>query len=132
MSTDTTNPRMGRINLPVPMELKSLAVKAAHESGMNLETWVAKALQRQAKETLMNNAWRGMIDRIRLDIEAAGASRVSIGQLVAAGLGDEDSPYSSVSQFADEIQMQMMKLGIIVSSTWTGDGVRSYIDVRKV
>lgn len=118
MSTDTNKPRMGRINLPVPMHLKSLAVKAAHESGMNLETWVAEALERQAKDTLLEKAWKRLIDQLYQELRVHPLAKVTERQFLEL---QRWSPWYQPAEgpgFGFRVQERLRNLGMETTFEW--------------
>lgn len=133
MSTDTTKPRMGRINLPVPMELKSLAVKAAHESGMNLETWVAGALERQAKDTLLDHAWHRLTIRLYEELRQKPLAKVSIletGEVRKWGRGYHSTEGHA---FGVEVQRRLRNIEMETTFEWLdGDNDTPFLWLRRI
>lgn len=133
MSTDTAKPRMGRINLQVPMGVKSIAVRAAQKSGMNLETWATKALEEQGKATLCDLAWHELVQRLYEELRKQPLARVS---MFDTGELRKWSPWYHSTEgpaFGDEVQRRLRNLGIDTTFEWRDeDNCTPYLWLRRI
>jgi len=118
VNTTPTKPRMGRINLPVPMDVKSIAVKAAQRSGMDLETWATKALEEQAKKTLLGLAWNELVQRLYNELREKPLTNVRMDD---TGELRKWSPWYQSTEgyvFGATVQDKLRQLGIETTFEW--------------